>query len=99
MEGRPGWRLLVALMLTGPLGCQTFPAMRMMETATTAPAEEMPAAKKDKDLPPDEAARLCMGTAKQMEQSGAEVPAILLYEKARQDNPKDADVLNDLGYS
>jgi Tfp pilus assembly protein PilF len=87
----------------------------------------------DKDLPPSEAAKVCMRTAQDLEKAGALGQAVFLYEKARADNPRmreatwrlavlydrlgetaraqaefqkllasnprDAEVLNDLGYS
>jgi Tfp pilus assembly protein PilF len=133
MGQRLAWQLLVGLVLAGPLGCQTLPWFKPTETAAEATLDAG-AGKEEKDLPPEESGRLCLATARQMEEKGAEVPAILLYEKARhdnprvtaqasrrlavlydrqgdflhaleeyqkalQENPRDSDVLNDLGYS
>ena len=41
----------------------------------------------EKDLPPEQAARVCLATAQEMEKGGAEAQAAALYEKARKDDP------------
>jgi Tfp pilus assembly protein PilF len=129
-----GHVLAGVLGLCGPLGCQT--AGSLGTGPVGGPAAVLDGSKRGepKELPPAQAANLCLDAAKEMENGHAEVQAIGLYEKARLDDPrkeplvcrrlavlydrqgnfekslqeyqralqlspKDADLLNDLGYS
>jgi Tfp pilus assembly protein PilF len=117
--------------LCGPLGCQTVPLGLPSPVPVPTP---LPAATHSKhDLPPAEAAKVCLAAAEELEKGGHYGQAIALYEKARQDypgyatvsrrlavlydmqgnftraqeeyqkalelTPRDADLLNDVGYS
>jgi len=122
--------ILAGLLLLAS-GCHTLPMPSSSDSQPGAPGTVDRGG--DKDLPPSEAARVCLRTAHELEKAGRIPQAIVLYEKARTDNPnlreaswrlavlydrlgdtarsqaefqrllqrnaRDADVLNDLGYS
>jgi Tfp pilus assembly protein PilF len=79
-------------MLVGLLGlcagCQTAP---LSGPGGSAPLTGGPR-RAEKDLPPEQSARLCLATAQEMEKGGAEAQAIALYEKARKDDPRQEQV-------
>jgi Tfp pilus assembly protein PilF len=72
-----------------PLGCQAVSALKdrpPLVSELAPPADGTPNPH-DKDLPPQEQARLQAGTAEELEKGGDELHAIALYEKARQTDP------------
>jgi Tfp pilus assembly protein PilF len=116
------------------MGCRTIPLPRESHgepIAQLVPAANGSPESADKELPPKEAARLCVATGEEYEKAGDELHAIFEFEKARksdptvkvsrrlgvlydrlgdfqkaqeeyhlalEQSPKDADLLNDMGY-
>ena len=77
------------LCLSSCLGCATPSFVPSRFTGLSKPpAEESDLPKNASDeLPPKEAARACMATAEELQNSGHTQQAILLYEKARSNDP------------
>ena len=135
MRGRWGWHVLTGVaLLTAAAGCRTFelPKEKHGEPISQlVPPADGSSEAIDKDLPPREAARLCIATGEEYEKAGDEVHAVFEYEKARktdptmkvsrrlavhydrlgdfqkaqeeyrqalEQSPKNADMLNDIGY-
>lgn len=85
------WRCwVVGLAAALPVGCRTIAP----DKARSEPIAQLlpPADRKEeppvKDLPADESGRVCMAYAEELAKNGDEVQAILLYEKARKNDPK-----------
>lgn len=135
MRGRWAWHVLTGgALLAAAAGCRTLelPKEKHGEPISqlVPPADGVTEAT-DKDLPPHEAARLCIATGEEYEKAGDELHAIFEFEKARKNDPtvkvsrrlgvlydrlgdfqkaqdeyrlaleqspKDADLLNDIGY-
>lgn len=68
------------LLLVPQLGCVSFPFR-----SAASPEPEEPVAL---ELPPTQAAEVCLATARELEKTGNEPEAIQQYEKARHNNPK-----------
>ncbi len=56
--------------------------------ATSSESESAASGQADAELPPKEAARACLVAAEQLQNSGQVEQAILLYEKARRNDPE-----------
>jgi Flp pilus assembly protein TadD len=83
-----GWQFLVGwLGLCGLAGCQTGGTLPGVVGQQAAPLDGSRKSE-DRELPPEQASRLCLATAQEMEKSGSEGTAISLYEKARLDDPR-----------
>ncbi len=81
--------LLVALLFFLPIvGCSFWDHDRSARPVV-APLDATSATSKpaDQELPPKQAAQLCLATAQEMQKNGRVEQAIYLYEKARQDDP------------
>jgi tetratricopeptide (TPR) repeat protein len=76
------------------VGCQSVSGPA---PTAVAPATGQASAREEKDLPPQESAKVCLKTAQTLENNGAEMQAIALYEKARNENPKLAYLCRRLG--
>jgi tetratricopeptide (TPR) repeat protein len=83
-----GQALLGALALCGQLGCHTASPVTAPPALPAQAALAGPEKPGQKDLPPQDSARVCLSTAAALEKSGAELQAIGLYEKARLDDPR-----------
>jgi Tfp pilus assembly protein PilF len=87
MRGRWDWWMIVVLAATTTTmtGCRMTPQLkdRSEPIPLLVPPTDGAPEPASKELPSDEAGRVCLGTAEQLEKSGDEVNAILLYEKAR----------------
>lgn len=133
MRSRFVWAVMLGAVCSGALtGCVGI-AGRHDQSATPLTNTSGVAQRGSSELPPSENARVCLVTADALARAGKDAEAILLYEKARtqdprnrdvsrrlailydrqglhqkardeytqalQASPKDADLLNDLGYS
>jgi Tfp pilus assembly protein PilF len=80
-------RCLLALAGGLPLaGCQVLPTV---SPGPTPPAESTAqAVKAGLELPPAEAGQVCLGLAQSLRERGHDTDAIIMYERARQYNPK-----------
>jgi Flp pilus assembly protein TadD len=79
------WTILAGLVVClGPVGCAQVP---VLPGAGHTPTEEMTQAP-GKELPADAAARVCLATAQSLERGGKVHEATLLYERARQKDPR-----------
>jgi tetratricopeptide (TPR) repeat protein len=82
--------LVVLPGLLAPLGCAgwqlNYPSMPVKRPAPT-PSPVAPASITSKELSADQAAHLCLTTARRLEKKGYTTEAILLYERVRVYNP------------
>jgi Flp pilus assembly protein TadD len=81
--------LLAALGFAAAAGCTNtgFLPWKTTSPATSADGESAASTASREELPPKEAARACMVAGEQMQNSGQVDQAILLYEKARRNDP------------
>jgi Tfp pilus assembly protein PilF len=91
--------LLVALGFATALGCTNagFPPWKSASPAVSSDSESAASAHSNQELPPKEAAQACMVTAEQMQNGGQVEQAILLYEKARRNDPSLTTIAHHLG--
>lgn len=92
-----GWVacLLSAWQLTGCLSTPTGHSLVSFGGSTSDTASELSGATKpngSEELPPKEAAVACIATAKELQAHGHAPEAILLFERARQLNPRERQV-------
>jgi len=94
MRHRSGEVLLAALMAAVPqLGCVSG---RMAALPGASPPAGEAVARGRAELPPDQAAELCLATARAMEDKGHDELAIAEYERALQANPRLTSVVRRL---
>lgn len=94
MLGRGYYATLLATMLAATVGCRTVPLPSLPQASKhsepisqLAPPADGKSESTDKDLPPAEAARLCIAAAEECHKHGDELYALLEYEKARKFDP------------
>jgi len=89
MRPRHGWLILLGAALAAA-GCQDLPPRATAETAVGGGAAAGGA--DGKELPPAEAARVCLATADLLFRKGQDREAAVLYEKARTADPRQKQV-------
>jgi Tfp pilus assembly protein PilF len=82
------WFLVVGVVcLSGAAGCHSMEEAKISPPPATL--EELPPpVRNKKDLPPEESAKVCLTTAREMDAAGNEAAATVLYEKARALDPR-----------
>jgi Tfp pilus assembly protein PilF len=86
-------RLLAVIGVLVPVGCQSLPLVGNGDPPPLSVKADAPATSAaPAELPPEQAAQVCLATARELEKSGYQAEAIRGYEKARQADPRLAGV-------
>ena len=93
---RAAFALGILALVLPLLGCSMWDHDRAVNPLLPPPAGATKSA--ERELPPKQAAQLCLATARQMQEKGQAEQAIALYEKARQDDPTLASVAHPLAF-
>jgi len=91
--------LLGTLGFVTAIGCTDsgFAPWKTASPALSSENESTASTASHEELPPKEAARACLATAEQMQNAGQIEQAILLYEKARRNDPSQKTIAHHLG--